>query len=61
MVIGQASFPKTTMSKVSLGYFVLINSASAMAVFFAGVIRSSPYKIMECEISIISTVEVSVL
>ncbi len=35
-----------------------MSSARAMATFFAGVIRSSPYKIIEWEISIIKTVDV---
>ena len=56
--IDHASLPKTTMSSVSFGYFVCINSLSAMATFLAGVILSSPYKIIEWLMSIISTVEV---
>jgi hypothetical protein len=56
MEIAQASFPKTKISRVSFGYLVVISSASAMATFLAGVILSSPYKIILWLISIINTV-----
>ena len=49
------------MSSVSFLYLVVISSARAIATFLAGVMRSSPYKIIECEMSIMSTVEVCVL
>ena len=49
------------MSSVSFLYLCMISSESAIATFFAGVILSSPYKIIEWLISIISTVLVWVL
>ena len=42
MDIGLASFPKTIMSNLSLGYLVVINYDKAIATFLAGVILSSP-------------------
>ena len=51
--MGQASLPNTKISSVSFGYRVVINSAKAMATFLAGVIRSSPYKIILWLMSII--------
>ena len=60
MEICHASFPKTNTSSESLGYRVWIISARAMATFFAGVMRSSPYNIMEWDISIINTVLICV-
>ena len=61
MLTSQASSPNTTMSRVSLGYLTMTNSANAMATFLAGVMRSSPYKIMLWLMSIISTVAVVLL
>ncbi|CAI8162883.1 MAG: Uncharacterised protein [Crocinitomicaceae bacterium] len=54
--MGQASLPKTNMSMLSFGYLVFINSDKAIATFFAGVILSSPYKIMLWLMSTINTV-----